>query len=986
MSRLGRLIRRNVVTYAGGVTPPYPGTARLWSDPSTHVPGSTDPNDVPGLNGDSFDIGAGAAITVDIDLNVGKVMCYGDVIISNSRDTNIDFRGWTWMPGSRLIFADGTPGNYLRKLTMRPRGDMLDTTPRMVVPSTGQAAIQLGFNNVGTDRSMIFDAGSEILGGPPRLAHHWRLSDHAQIGDVYVTLRGGAIVKQNDKFVISTTDYYGQSVNEEVEAASDSVNGVVFLKSPITHFHWGKLQWVTKTGPRTGHMSLVDENWRPLNDAPYTFDESAHVIRLNRSITVDGSMDGNKGGRVMRHGNSGTRLVRGWRFTYMGVQGTQGWYPLHDHFNSYEMPNGMNSPSNGNYVGGSLEASLCSGHIVEDCCVDHSQNRGFVAHGANGITYRQNVGFDIISSFVFLEEGSPRKLVIDDNHSILTRASVAPYILQNFDADDASNGVLARASAFWITNPDNIVTNNSAGDCITGFWNAFTNQNYDLVNDAPPLTPYASYNNRGCFGLSKKVPFAPGALPILQWDNNEAYAYRKMGTLTDFAQSDEAGNVGTEGYGWLGGPLEGLGPQILSRVKLWKGFRGYQNRVKHVEYRNFSGADVCGAMLNGATQAGSIASNGLAIAQSLNVTARPAGAPTYDAVAISYNGSLVFPGWIGVGYTIQSVGYDDEAGANGAGLLTARGFFKTWSEYLYPITVWGRRSAGIELLNSDFGFRTPPGWLTREAPYNKTDSIYFGGDLAGAMKQYDNYLGDTAVGKTWVYNIPFLTYGATGMVEPLPTGSNNGMLVNETFFGVGESTEGVPRYDGITYPLTNPKSKRDTRRLDPTTLAEVGHWIAPGGTAPDGSAIQTHGGIEFTHFAVMEGGVYKSIAPDIPQTYWYDVIFGSRVAGKSFVRGVPFTGAKTAKVAAGTNNDDMGGGHDYYGTNPGVAANYTRRYTAASSLADLISGAADRFWQDKPNNYVWYKYTGGYNGYTNDPTLDTYDYFATYVVVSAVTT
>jgi hypothetical protein len=994
MSRLGRLIRRNAVTYGGGGTTPVdpvePGAFKLWSDPSAWVPGSTDSADVPQA-GESFEIGADSVIKLDVQTPaLGNVMCYGTVIVSNDVDTSIDYHSWMWMPGSKLIFGDGVAGHYLRKFTLRPRGTITGSTPRMVTATTGATPVQMGQNNTGSDRSMMFEDGAEVLGGPPALDHHWRLADHAQQGTNFIKVRGTANVKQGDKFVIGTTDYYGQSGNSEMTVAADSTGDTITFTTNLPRSHWGKLQWVTKTAPRVGHLSLVDEGWRPANDAPYTFDESAHVIRLNRPIVIDGSMDGALGGRFMIHGNSGTINIDGWEFAGMGVLGTQQWYGgVHHHMTSYEMPDGPNSPSNGNYVGGSLQSSLCSGHFVRNCSVHHSKNRGHVPHGSNGVTYDHNVFFDVVASSMFFEEGASRKCTVNECHSILTRPSVAPYVLQAFDEDsDNLTSVLARASAFWLTNPDNTITNNSAGDCVTGFWNAFTNVNLDMAAAAAPL-PNTNYNGYGCFGLSKNVPFAPGGLDILLWDNNECYANSKKGILTDFAQSDEAGNVQSDQYPYAGSPAD-ANLQTLSRIKIWKAIQGYQNRVRLVQYKNASHADVCGSFANGATLSHSTAPNGLGICQSLNVTPRPTGLgiATYDAVAMSYNGSLVFPGWVIHGFTNNGVGYDDESGGNnGVNALTARSAFKMWSEYLYPVTGWTHRIPGIELLNSDFAWRTPPDWMIYEAPYNKVRTARYDGDLAGSAKMYDDYLGDGTAGKTWTYDTPFCVYGATGRVDPLPQGTLNGVLINEAIFGIGDSYEGVRQYDGISYDaLTDVRGKRDTRRLDPSTLAEVGHWIAPAGPTPSGGTLSTHG-IGFQHFPVMQGGVFKSISPDIPQQYWYEIVYGAKAAGTTFVRGVPFTGSKTAKVAAGTSSNDMGGGSDYYASDYAASHNFARRYTTASSLADLISGAANRFWQDKPNNYVWFKFEGGLT-----PTAqaaegtDKYDFNETIVVVSAVTT
>jgi hypothetical protein len=162
-------------------------------------------------------------------------------------------------------------------------------------------------------------------------------------------------------------------------------------------------------------------------------------------------------------------------------------------------------------------------------------------------------------------------------------------------------------------------------------------------------------------------------------------------------------------------------------------------------------------------------------------------------------------------------------------------------------------------------------------------------------------------------------------------------------------------------------------------MTEVGHWVSPGG---DGKT--PNRGVGFLHISVMGGGLYKSVAPDIPQTYWRAVILGSRKPGNPFVLAVPFTGSKNVKVAAGTNGGyDIAARSGFYASDFAVAAGVARRYTAASSLADLLSGPSHRFWQDKPNNYVYFKYEGGLvSANPAPPDQEHYDQAETSVAVS----
>jgi hypothetical protein len=961
MSRLGRLIRRSVlVSVPGGGGTPTP-TLRYWSDPKTWD--GTTSADLPQA-GDTITIAAGDAIVLDVKTPVlGKIVWNGQIVIPKGMDTGIECTGIMGESGE-LTFGDGTSGNWDTGTSyIRMRGPLTGKTPRMVAARAGDTPVQKGYNISGFDRSFMLEDGFQIRGSAPAEDHHWRLADNVGVGQNFIKVRGTANAKQGDKFVISTTDYFGMSGNEEMTVASDSTGDTITFTTNFARFHWGKMLWVTKTADRVGHLGYVDEGWRSATTAPNTFDNTAHVMRTNRRFVFDGSDQG-LGARLMWHGRSGTIDINGWEFAYPGFAGVQQGYPCHPHMISYEMPDGPNAPSNGNYVGGSLEASLASGHSVRNCSFHHSQNRGVVLHGANGVTVEHNVFYDIIGSSIFGEEGAQQLCVVNDCHILKTRPPAAGDLLQDFDGFGAGNGIAGNAAIWW-TNPNNTLTNCSSGDMYTGIWNAFTNRNT------------ANMAGYGCFGLCKNIQLSPGALNVKRWFNNEMYSFAMKGIVSGLEQADEAGGTSDIGY-----DPPGFVP-VFEQMKFWKGSNGaYHNRVGEVRYLNASAADICGTVFNGAARQGSIAADGLFIAESLNSTPRPAGAPTKDAVAVTYHEQVVFPGMLAVGFSFNGVALDDER-TNGYNLLTSRGVFKSWSEYLYPTAGWIRRSPNMELLNSTFMYRTPPQHLEQEDPFLPGRPIDYGlrGDIAGIFNMYYNYAGGSN-GMVWIYNIPFFTYGAANLTEALPAGSNNGMLTTTRGFGLTNASNGTNggMYDFIEYAKTDPKWARDWRRLNPSTLAEVGHWTTPGG---DGSGKKYDVG--FQHVGVMAGGVYKILTPDIPQIYWCQSVFGSRDPGAAFVLCVPFTGSKVARVCAASNGGYEIFGQGYWSSDFKVSLGIARRYTAGTSAADIINGASNRFWQDTANNCVWLKYEGGFSYPAPEvpPTDEQYDQAPVYIAVSA---
>jgi len=97
--------------------------------------------------------------------------------------------------------------------------------------------------------------------------------------------------------------------------------------------------------------------------------------------------------------------------------------------------------------------------------------------------FQDNVAFDHYGHCIFLEDGIERRNTIDRNLCILTKfgsiiptdrncatcKALAPAAFPNPDCSEC-----LALSTYWITNPDNIVTNNvAAGSELAGFWYIF---------------------------------------------------------------------------------------------------------------------------------------------------------------------------------------------------------------------------------------------------------------------------------------------------------------------------------------------------------------------------------------------------------------------------------------------------------------------------------------------------------------------------------
>src|SRR5690606_34822891 len=85
------------------------------------------------------------------------------------------------------------------------------------------------------------------------------------------------------------------------------------------------------------------------------------------------------------------------------------------------------------------------------------------------------------------------------------------------------------ASGFWISNPDNTITNNTAADCGTnGFWLAF------------PANPWGE-----CQSVLAEdgLVLNPGRIRFGTFDHNTAHSNRLEGIMLDNVEIDNAGNT-----------------------------------------------------------------------------------------------------------------------------------------------------------------------------------------------------------------------------------------------------------------------------------------------------------------------------------------------------------------------------------------------------------------------------------------------------------
>lgn len=131
------------------------------------------------------------------------------------------------------------------------------------------------------------------------------------------------------------------------------------------------------------------------------------------------------------------------------------------------------------------------------------------------------------------------------------------------------------------------------------------------------------------------------------------------------------------------------------------------------------------------------------------------------------------------------------------------------------------------------------------------------------------------------------------------------------------------------------------------------------------------------HFAARPGAYYRMSFPGkpIPKRIEMSITNAYR-AEDWFVMAVSYAGRDNplAYTVVGVYNRAS----EY--TQP-VGSSERRDMTAASSLAEVEASTGDRYWIDRANQRIWFKYRGGLGGYTDAEPNSENDLYRGYSVV-----
>ncbi|MBK8565881.1 MAG: right-handed parallel beta-helix repeat-containing protein [Saprospiraceae bacterium] len=847
-----------------------------WSDPATW--GGTKP-----VAGDTVTIPAGMHVLLDEDTPPLAGLTIEGILEFDQQDLELT-AGWVMVMWELHIGSEAMPFSH-------------------------QATISLNASNpnenimgMGTRGLMVMGGLVELHGTPPAIP--WtKINAHAPQGSNSLTLMENVDWSVGDEVAIAPTDYYeagptGNSVTQRLSLTA--VNGTsLTLDGGLNAFRWGLLQYATTSG-----MSLTDTNPvtppAPSGFTPTILDERAEVGNLTRNIVIQAPNDAlwlTQGFgchvMVMREGMvQGVAHVSGVEIRRGGQRGRLGRYPFHWHMLSYE---------------GSQTLPDATGQYLRNSTVNESQHRGIVIHGTNGVEVSNNIVFDVRGHGVFFEDAAERRNVVDGNLVMHVRNAVIP--LKQHETGERG------ASGFWIANPDNTVTNNTAADCGTnGFWLAF------------PIHPW---------GLCINVPINPSRLRFGVFDNNTAHTSRIEGIMLDFVESDPDGNV--QAFQYLS-TSNGQNPVdwstierfSLSRYTTWKnGHHGIWDRAALPDNFECVSADNCGRFFAGSGANGMIERClivGTSLNHLMNGTDRPnftgevppSGVATYhSAFDIRHNIFLEFP-----------------AIAN-----TRSGAFATNDYYIRPVDKGQVRNIDNLTINSHTGVK-----LMADFPHFA---------LSGALHDpHDNWGGGPAEDNYYVYDTPFFTYNQTPTIVQPNAATSGGVLVEGPFYGINDFVVNNNNIDYEDYMEIH------VERLD-NSLNTIGNWTVE--EAQPGWILA-----HMRHFAAHPSSAYTLDFPTVPEVFDVAVAMENMLTNNdTLILGVQFSGEYAVEELYTTT------WHSYMNLNHGI---YRNDYAAVADFASLLASPGETYWQDATNDRVWVKLVGGVQQWFNPgdfpPTAD----------------
>lgn len=701
---------------------------------------------------------------------------------------------------------------------------------------------EASFNGMGTRGIMVMNGTLELHGVAPNVI--WtKIDAHAPTNTTSLKLIEPVNWKIGDEIVVAPTDYYraanGASITQRLSLTGVNQDKLI-LNEGLNAHRWGLLQYATNSGISLSSQDLV-ESPTPDNGSittPKILDERAPVGNLTRNIVIQAPDDAlwqNEGfGTHLMIMPNATAHVEGVEFKRAGQRGRIRRYPFHWHILSYNS---------------TQETGDAIGQYLKNSVVNQSANRGIVIHGTNGVTVQNNIVYDVRGHGIFTEDAVERRNIIDNNLVLHIRNQSATDALKIHETGDPG------ASGFWISNPDNTITNNTAADCGTfGFWLAF------------PEHPFGDHQN---VQDTDGGILAPKFLEFGVFDNNTAHSNNQEGIMLDFPEIDNDGNTYPDKYESTVSGRESPWPYTtrrrfdLSRYKVWKnGNSGIWDRSNWVNNYEAVSADNAHTFFSGAGHDGVI-ERSLAIGTSLNHMMNGTGRPSYPnggntpAAFATYHSTFDIKNNIAINFPLSPI------------RSNASGVFATDDYYLKGLEKGQIRNEGNVWINSHPGLKM----------YSPTNYYSF----AGALWDPQGTWG--LAGNYYVYDDDFHTYGLQKIIVAPNSTESGGVSVSGPFYGFGSFQL------NNTGSIYSPLMAIHVIRYD-ENLNEIDTWTLETGNG------QPSGLSHMRDFVTHPTGVYElTFQDDPPPTSFNCVVDNMLETSDTVVLGVEFSGSINANVS-----------------------------------------------------------------------------------------
>ncbi|MBO9668103.1 MAG: hypothetical protein J7501_14980 [Bdellovibrio sp.] len=368
-------------------------------------------------------IPAGYRVQIDRDINVRNLTIQGRLFCPEKGSFVVKASSLE-VHGSEALFQCGTamtPFQGKLKIAIKGGAFLKENCDGVLVPCSDRNIMAM---NGGTIRLIGNGSNSKWL----------KLSKTAEAGVSEITVSEAVNWKVGDRIAIAPTGY---RYLEAEEAIIKSINGNrVTLTAPLKYHHNGQ-SFNYKTPTKT-----------------WVVDERAEVANLTRNIQVTSDGDTaamNYKGAHMMIMRTAFGYIDGVEFSYMGRMGEMARYPFHWH-----------------------RVGDASGQYIKNSSIHHSFQRCITVHATNNTTVENNVCYDHYGHGFFLEDGNEVGNTITKNLGMLSRRPLQDRNILQSDIDVSSSGRFPGPATFWVSNPNNTISNNvAAGSQGSGFWMSF---------------------------------------------------------------------------------------------------------------------------------------------------------------------------------------------------------------------------------------------------------------------------------------------------------------------------------------------------------------------------------------------------------------------------------------------------------------------------------------------------------------------------------